>query len=92
MDWQLGKHGLRMHFNYKGRRYGGTYLPDVAVEQGWDKEETLVSLMRKAGWDGKEKDWKKVELSCQRYEGMRADADYEDYKLFRDWLKTEGLP
>jgi AMME syndrome candidate gene 1 protein len=24
----------------------------VAVEQGWSKEETLDSLMRKAGWDG----------------------------------------
>lgn len=37
---------------YKGRRHGATYLPDVAVEQGWDKEETVESLMRKAGWDG----------------------------------------
>ena len=26
--------------------------PDVAVEQGWTKEETIESLMRKAGWDG----------------------------------------
>ena len=52
MDWTLGQHGLRISFNYRNRRHGATYLPDVAVEQGWTKEETLESLMKKAGWDG----------------------------------------
>lgn len=52
MDWDLGTHGIRISFNYRGRRHGATYLPDVAVEQGWTKEETIESLMKKAGWDG----------------------------------------
>ncbi|PWY92536.1 hypothetical protein BO70DRAFT_425223 [Aspergillus heteromorphus CBS 117.55] len=52
MDWILGVHGLRISFVHRGRRYGATYLPDVAVEQGWTKEETVTSLMHKAGWDG----------------------------------------
>ncbi|KAF4762762.1 hypothetical protein HAV15_005558 [Penicillium sp. str.  len=52
LDWFLGTHGLRISFIHRGRRYGATYLPDVAVEQGWTKEETVESLMRKAGWDG----------------------------------------
>ncbi|EYE98185.1 AMMECR1 domain-containing protein [Aspergillus ruber CBS 135680] len=52
MDWDLGTHGIRISFIQRGRRYGATYLPDVPVEQGWTKEETLESLMRKAGWDG----------------------------------------
>lgn len=52
MDWTLGEHGLRISFNHRGRRHGATYLPDVAVEQGWTKEETLESLMKKAGFDG----------------------------------------
>ncbi len=52
MDWDLGTHGLRISFNWRNRRHGATYLPDVAVEQGWNKEETLESLMKKAGWDG----------------------------------------
>ena len=51
-DWTLGTHGLRISFMYRNRRHGATYLPDVAVEQGWSKEECLESLMRKAGWDG----------------------------------------
>lgn len=52
MDWILGTHGIRISFIYRGRRYGATYLPDVPVEQGWSKEDTIESLMRKAGWDG----------------------------------------
>ncbi|PGH02903.1 hypothetical protein GX51_04359 [Blastomyces parvus] len=52
LDWILGTHGLRISFIYRGRRLGATYLPDVAAEQGWTKEETVESLMRKAGWDG----------------------------------------
>ncbi|OJD24148.1 hypothetical protein ACJ73_04491 [Blastomyces percursus] len=52
LDWTLGTHGLRISFIYRGRWLGATYLPDVAVEQGWTKEETVESLMRKAGWEG----------------------------------------
>lgn len=52
MDWTLGTHGLRISFTHRSRRHGATYLPDVAVEQGWSKEETVESLMKKAGWDG----------------------------------------
>jgi AMME syndrome candidate gene 1 protein len=52
MDWVLGRHGIRINFTSRGRRHGATYLPDVAVEQGWNKEETVESLMKKAGWDG----------------------------------------
>lgn len=52
MDWTLGAHGLRISFNHRNRRHGATYLPDVAVEQGWTREETVESLMKKAGWDG----------------------------------------
>ncbi|EEA20784.1 hypothetical protein TMatcc_000774 [Talaromyces marneffei ATCC 18224] len=52
LDWELGTHGIRISFIHRNRRYGATYLPDVAVEQGWTKEETIESLMRKAGWSG----------------------------------------
>ncbi|KAL4921850.1 AMMECR1 domain-containing protein [Aspergillus aurantiobrunneus] len=52
LDWTLGLHGIRISFIHRGRRFGATYLPDVPVEQGWTKEETVKSLMQKAGWDG----------------------------------------
>ena len=60
MDWELGTHGIRIAFTWQGKRYGATYLPDVAREQGWSKTETLVSLMRKAGWNGPKESWSRV--------------------------------
>jgi len=80
MDWEHGTHGLRISFVYHGRRLGATYLPDVPVEQGWTKEETLISLMRKAGWSGRESEWKKVELNVTRYKGTKANVSWEQYK------------
>lgn len=85
MDWTLGVHGLRISFFYHGKRYGATYLPDVAVEQEWTKEETLVSLMRKAGWLGRKDKWRDVELKVVRYQGKKESLEYGEYKKWRDW-------
>lgn len=88
MDWNLGTHGLRISFNHHGRRHGATYLPDVAMEQGWTQEETLVSLMRKAGWSGRSSEWKRVaDLKCIRYEGKGATVTYQVWKDWRLWAE-----
>ncbi|KAF2459693.1 AMMECR1 domain-containing protein [Lineolata rhizophorae] len=87
LGWTLGEHGLRINFTYHGRRYGSTYLPDVAKEQGWTKEETMVSLMRKAGWSGRRDEWRRVgDLSVITYKGKRADLDYLEWREWRDWV------
>lgn len=44
-DFKLGEHGIIIE---KGP-YRAVYLPEVAVEQGWSREETLGSLSMKAG-------------------------------------------
>ncbi|KAK4242876.1 AMMECR1 domain-containing protein [Achaetomium macrosporum] len=90
MDWELGTHGLRISFYYHGRRYGATYLPDVAVEQGWTKEETVVSLMRKAGWVGRRDKWQEVELKVVRYQGKKESLEYGEFKRWRDWVEKAG--
>jgi AMME syndrome candidate gene 1 protein len=91
LDWIVGTHGLRVSFTYQGRRYGSTYLPHIASEQGWTKEETLISLMRKAGWPGRSSDWRNVgDLKCIRYEGKRADVDYHVWREWRTWVEREG--
>lgn len=89
MDWELGTHGLRISFTHGGRRYGATYLPDVASEQGWTKEETLVSLMRKAGWTGPKERWTDVALKVTRYQGKKEALDYAEYKRWREWADKE---
>ncbi|CAG5148372.1 uncharacterized protein ALTATR162_LOCUS2191 [Alternaria atra] len=89
MDWEIGTHGLRISFHDKGRRYGSTYLPDVASEQGWTKEEALVSLMRKAGWSGKKADWSKVALRVVRYQGKKVGLGWGEWRSWRDWVDEE---
>jgi len=89
MDWHVGTHGLRISFTDKGRRYGSTYLPDVALEQGWSKEEALVSLMRKAGWGGKKADWKKVGVKVVRYQGKKVALGWGEWRSWRDWVDEE---
>jgi len=92
MDWEIGVHGLRISFVYHGRRLGATYLPDVPIEQGWTKEETLISLMRKAGWSGRKTDWRKVDLNVTRYKGTKASVTWEDYqKVLERCLSAGGL-
>jgi AMME syndrome candidate gene 1 protein len=91
MDWTIGTHGLRISFTHSNRRYGSTYLPDVAREQGWTREETMISLMRKAGWSGKSSDWRNVkDLNVVRYQGYRANLEYKEYGEWREWLEETG--
>lgn len=35
-----------------GRHRSATYLPEVAGHEGWSQEETLQTLVRKAGYKG----------------------------------------
>lgn len=89
LDWELGTHGIRISFHSDGRRHGATYLPDVATEQGWTKEQTLVSLMRKAGWEGRRDRWREVadagSMKVVRYRGDKEQLVFDEYKAWRDW-------
>jgi AMMECR1 domain-containing protein len=84
---------VRLSFTHHGRRFQATYLPDVAAEQGWSQEETLVSLMRKAGWTGRSGEWRKVaDLKVVRYEGRKASAGFEEWREWREWVDgREGM-
>ena len=86
LDWEVGTHGIQVNFVYHGKRLGATYLPDVPVEQGWTKEETMVSLMRKAGWTGRRDEWKKVDVSVTRYRGAKKTAGWEEYREFAEGI------
>ncbi|CZT39957.1 related to ammecr1 protein [Rhynchosporium secalis] len=90
MDWDLGTHGLKITFYFKGRRYNSCYLPDVPVEQGWTKEETLVSLMRKAGWNGRKDKWMEVDkFKGTRFQGKALSLDYEEYRKWKKWAAKQ---
>lgn len=97
LDWILGTHGIRISFTHRYRRHGATYLPDVAIEQGWSKEEALESLMRKAGWEsstrrilkGSSQPWEEVkDFHVVRYTGLKASASYAEWQ---EWRKAADL-
>lgn len=98
LDWELGKHGIRISFTHRYRKHGATYLPDVAVEQGWTQEETLESLMRKAGWEsqsrrftrGSSRPWEDVrDFRVVRYTGLKASAPYSQWLEWQRWAKQK---
>jgi len=50
----------------------------------------MVSLMRKAGWQGRKDDWRGVGgLSVVRYRGKKVELGYREWKEWREWV--EGL-
>ena len=51
-DWEIGKHGIRISFQILHRSYSATYLPFVAFDQNWDHQQTMKSLVNKAGHRG----------------------------------------
>jgi AMME syndrome candidate gene 1 protein len=89
-DWEVGKHGIRIAFRVGGFQYGSTYLPDVAAEQGGTKEQTLLNLMRKAGWNGRRDQWRKVDLRVTRYQGRRRRLTYKQYMAWREWADGQA--
>ncbi|KAI7676287.1 hypothetical protein KC322_g15395 [Hortaea werneckii] len=90
LDWELGHHGLRISFTHSHRRHGATYLPDVPREQGWSKEETMMSLMRKAGWNDRgssssawRRVWREGRGELVRYEGQAVGLGFEEWRAWR---------
>jgi len=79
-DWEIGKHGIIIEFvDPKGKKRRATYLPEVAPEQGWNKQETIDSLISKAGWEGKVTDQLRYSIQLQRYQSSKASLNYQDY-------------
>lgn len=98
LEWELGKHGIRISFSSRSRKYGATYLPYVATDQGWTKEETLESLMRKAGWESQyrsfnrnsAKPWEELrDFRVVRYTGLNAGATYSEWQDWQRWAKRK---
>lgn len=77
-DWEIGKNGIIITFKDKGQEYDGTFLPEVAEEEKWDKETTLKYLVEKTGYMG---NYKSVisKISLESYESSKFKLSYEDY-------------
>lgn len=90
MDWIIGTHGIEIEFRINGRSYSGTFLPEVAEEQGWDQAITLVSLFKKAGYKPNNANRPPIEivneiannLQVTTYQSSKLSMTYAEYLAY----------
>ncbi|WVQ99087.1 hypothetical protein IAU59_006219 [Kwoniella sp. CBS 9459] len=86
LAWTPGVHGIHITFTHPttGRSLSATYLPEICPDQGWTREETVLSAIAKAGYKGRvnprDKDdpvWSSLRVKV--YESQKATADWAEY-------------
>lgn len=83
-DWIVGTHGIIIEFeDGHGSEYTATYLPDVAPEQGWSVEQTVASLVRKAGYHRKLPSHLFAAMRVTRYRSSKYALTYEQWAAVR---------
>jgi len=79
-DWTLGTHGIRIEwFSERGNRKTATFLPEVPLAQGWDKTQTIDSLLRKGGFKGSVTPDVRRNIRLVRYQSEMVTVTYQDY-------------
>lgn len=80
-DWEIGTHGLIIEFRDPNthEHRTATYLPEIAASEGWTKQSTIDSLIRKAGFTGHVGYRLKDALSLTRYQSTTHMMTYEEY-------------
>jgi uncharacterized protein (TIGR00296 family) len=84
-DWevgyfiQIGTHGIIIRF---GKSYSATYLPEVALTQNWDHQETIDSLIQKAGYRGSVTNSLRETVQVERYRSSKESMDFTEFSEF----------
>jgi uncharacterized protein (TIGR00296 family) len=81
-DWSVGVHGIIIKFAGSTRemeQYSATFLPEVAKEQSWSQQETVLSLIRKAGYRGRITNDLLSQIQCTRYQSSKYRISYQEY-------------
>ncbi|RNF05641.1 ammecr1 [Trypanosoma rangeli] len=71
-DWVIGVHGIRITY----KSYSATFLPSVMSEEGWNHEQTLRHLLRKAGYGGDVTESVLDKVYVTRYQESKASIDF----------------
>lgn len=80
-DWDIGTHGLIIEFRDPNthERRSATYLPEIAAAEGWTKQSTIDSLIRKTGYAGSIGDRLKDRLALTRYQSTAHMMTHKEY-------------
>ncbi|WWD16273.1 hypothetical protein CI109_100699 [Kwoniella shandongensis] len=92
LAWTPGIHGIHLTFpspTTPTRTLSATYLPEICPDQGWSREETVLSAVQKAGYRGKVKVGDKVweSLKVKVYGSEKSSTDWEE---FAKWKEGRG--
>ena len=85
-DWEIGLHGIELFFKDPGSgiTLSATFLPEVMSEQNWDKEETFLNLIYKAGVSSHLQEvldhYEQYFVQVIRYEGNKSAITYEQFE------------
>lgn len=100
-NWEVGVHGVEIKYKSPigGTLCSATFLPNVAEEQGWDKETTLRYLVGKGlgSDDIYDPDILKVMqhldkyvLELIRYESVKSSLTYDEYQSIKNDQEEES--
>ena len=64
-----------------GTKRSATFLPEVAAQEGWDRQQTIDALIRKSGYLGTVTPELRARLSITRYRSTTSSLSYAEYLL-----------
>jgi uncharacterized protein (TIGR00296 family) len=79
-DWKIGKHGLMVTFTAGNMNFRSTFLPEVAEEQKWTHEATILHAVKKSGFRGSFEQIKR-HIRVTRYQSSIESMTYQEYLL-----------
>ncbi|KRX44475.1 AMMECR1-like protein [Trichinella nativa] len=103
LDWEvlnIGIHGIRIEFQSdRGGKRAATYLPEVAVDQGWNHVQTIDSLLRKGGFKGHISPEIRQSVYLVRFRSEKLTVSYSEYCELKnsrqqeaDYCRKDDLP
>lgn len=95
LDWTPGQHGIHITFpdpSSPKRNLSATYLPEIATDQGWSRQETILSAIQKAGYNRPVKVGDEVwrSIKTRVYESSKAGCTWDEYVAWKGNDKSEG--
>ncbi|KAK1925210.1 AMMECR1 domain-containing protein [Papiliotrema laurentii] len=89
LAWVPGVHGIHITFPNPRNAHqslSATYLPEVTPEQGWSREEAILSAIQKAGWRGSVKVGDEVwrSLKVKVYSSQKAGVTWKEYLRWKE--------
>eukprot|EP00193_Tetraselmis_chui_P006000 CAMPEP_0177751754 /NCGR_PEP_ID=MMETSP0491_2-20121128/546_1 /TAXON_ID=63592 /ORGANISM="Tetraselmis chuii, Strain PLY429" /LENGTH=209 /DNA_ID=CAMNT_0019266895 /DNA_START=80 /DNA_END=710 /DNA_ORIENTATION=+ len=81
MEWEIGVHGLIIKFYdaHSGRSRNATFLPEVPAQEGWTKQQTIDSLIRKSGYGGQVTPQLLAAIELTTYMSSPFSMSYDQY-------------